>query len=99
MIESVRFHPLAIRELAEHFRTYREIAPTLGADFLDEVDRVLHLLQAFPEITPMLRPPHRRYPLTRFPYQVIYEVDDSGMVFVVAVAHRRRHPDFGTDRR
>lgn len=99
MIEGVRFHRVAIRELAHTFREYRDVSPALGAAFLDEVERVLRLLRSFPEIAPMLRPPHRRYPLSRFPYQVVYEVKDDGTVFVTTVAHRRRHPDFGTDRR
>lgn len=98
MIQGVRFHPLAIRELARAFREYRQVSPALGRDFLEEVTRILRLVRSFPKIAAILQSPHRRYPLSRFPYHVIYEVLEDDTVFVVAVAHRRRDPEFWSNR-
>lgn len=92
------FHPLAERELAEAGQFYEEAAPGLGAEFLDELERLAALIAAYPDAgvgNPRdVRVIHAR----RFPYSLVYEVRDT-TVLVLAIAHQRRRPRHWGDRR
>jgi plasmid stabilization system protein ParE len=62
-------------------------------EFVAEVHRVANLLVEHQALGPKLDSRHRRLPLRRFPYALIYRVD-SDAVRIVAVAHRRRRPNY-----
>jgi toxin ParE2 len=93
----VRFLEIAEIELDEAVRWYGGQAPGLGDAFLIEVlataDRITH----FPEAWHALGDGIRRCRLSRFPYGLIYTVD-NGDVLVLAVAHLHRRPDYWRDR-
>lgn len=78
-----------IRDAMEHYEAQRD---ELGAEFWDEVSKTLNHLGAFPEPGRALSAQIRRSRVDRFPYGVIYSVEQDEIV-VIAVAHDRRAPE------
>jgi toxin ParE2 len=69
----------------------------LGNAFLIEVLRAADRISGFPETWHPLDHDVRRCRLGRFPYGLIYTIDD-GDILVLAVAHLHRRPDYWRDR-
>jgi hypothetical protein len=69
----------------------------LGREFLDELDRAVRRVAAFPLSCSEIEPGLRRCLMARFPYGLIYGVDQDLLV-VVAVAHLHREPRYWIDR-
>ena len=67
-----------------------------GIEFLDELDRVVRLVKAYPLASVEIEPEIRRFLFARFPYSLIYGIEDETIV-VVAVAHVRRLPHYWVD--
>lgn len=88
-----RFHPAARRELAAAMTVGEERAPGLGRELLIEVRRVLELLSNTPLIGQPLDEHRRRFPLTKFPFAIIYRVKGDTLR-VLSIAHRRQRPGF-----
>jgi plasmid stabilization system protein ParE len=93
----VSFLVLAQRELDDAAAWYNEQAVGLGQEFLDELDRTVRRAVAFPLFCPEIEPGVRRCLLARFPYGLIYGLDQETIV-VVAVAHLHRQPRYWVDR-
>jgi hypothetical protein len=68
-----------------------------GTDFLDELDRVVRLVKAYPFASTEIEPDIRRCLFARFPYSLIYGIEEQTIV-VIAVAHFRRTPRYWVDR-
>lgn len=92
------FHPAAEEELTSAVLSYEDIVLGLGADLAVEVQRLTDLLCDSPRIGERLDDRHRRFPLQRFPFAVIFRVDGDTLRDV-AVAHRRRHPGYWRERK
>ena len=98
----VRLSPEAIDELVEAAVWYRGRRPGLESEFLNEVERVLPLIESFPASFPrLLDVPAdlviRRALLPRFPYALIF-MDLGEHIRVLAVAHAKRRPGYWLDR-
>jgi len=93
----VSFLTLAQQELDDAVVWYNEQAAGLGHEFLDELDRAVRRAVAFPMSCPEMEPGVRRCLLARFPYGLIYGVDNETIV-VVAVAHLHRESRYWVDR-
>jgi len=91
------FHPLASRELIDAAQFYEARARRLGSRFLDEVERVVAVLQQYPEIGRPASTDARAFPVRRFPYSLVYRVDEN-VLQVLAVAHHKRRPHYWTER-
>ena len=65
---NVRFLSLANAEVDEAVAWYDEKAEDKGRDFLDELDRVVRLVKAYPLAPPEIEPEIRRCLFARFPY-------------------------------
>jgi plasmid stabilization system protein ParE len=94
---NVRFLAPAQRELDDAVAWYNQQVIGLGLEFLDELDRAVRRVLAFPLSYPEIEPGIRRCRLVRFPYGLIYGVDDETVV-IVAVAHLHRRPRYWIDR-
>lgn len=55
-----RYHPEAEEELLHSIRYYERKAAGLGAEFLDEVEKTLALIQFFPDLGTLLTDTDRR---------------------------------------
>jgi toxin ParE2 len=69
----------------------------LGDAFLIEVLAAADRITRFPEAWHPLAEGVRRCRLSRFPYALIYTID-NGDILVLAVAHLHRRPDYWRDR-
>jgi plasmid stabilization system protein ParE len=88
-------HPDADRDVTDAFRFYmREAGVGVARRFLAEFERVTSLLQEFPDIGTRANDERRAYPLTGFPYSVIYRRID-GDIRVLVFRHQSRNPDHG----
>ena len=76
----------------------REGGAELGGAFVTEVERALAVLCDHPELGAPWRSTRRRFPLRKFPFNVIYYVRGDELR-VVALAHHRRAPDYWADRK
>ena len=74
-----------------------ERASGLGRELVTEVRRVLDLLCGTPLIGQLLDENRRRFPLTRFPFSIIYRVKGDTLR-VLCIAHRRQRPGFWVGR-
>ena len=94
---NVRFLTLAQQEIDEALVWFNERDEGKGVEFLDELDRVVRLAKAYPLASTEIEPEIRRCLFARFPYSLIYGIEDDTIV-VVAVAHSRRSPRYWVDR-
>ena len=94
---NVRFLSLANKEVTDAVQWYDEKAEGLGREFLDELDRIVRLVRAYPLMATQIEEEIRRFLFTRFPYSLIYGIDQETIV-VIAVAHQHREPRYWADR-
>ncbi len=92
-------HPAAEVELGDAAVYYAEHASrTVAEAFLVEFERVRDLLVENQYRGPLGELGLRAYHLDRFPYTVIYEVDDAKGPQIFAIAHQRREPGYWATR-
>lgn len=92
-----RFHDAAEAELTEAVAYYDGKALGLGDQFLAEVKSATRNIEEYPEIAPIVDLGVRAKLLVRFPYSLVYVVDENGL-FILAVAHQSRRPTYWADR-
>lgn len=97
LVGAVWFHPQAEKEFNEAIRYYEQKEAGLGADFAIEVRYSIDRIIAQPEAWPVLKGEIRRTLLRRFPYGVLYSAEPQG-VFIVAVMHLNRSPEYWKSR-
>jgi toxin ParE2 len=88
-------------DLAEAFQYYENVRAGLGHEMLDEFRRAVNQILRHPGAWQTIDERHRQCRLHRFPYGIIYRVDDAAnKVLVVAVSHLSRAPGWwrGRDR-
>ena len=79
-------------ELARDARFYEGRVPGLGFEFLAEVRATIRRILAHPQAWQPLDQDIRRCRTNRFPYGIIYSVE-NGEIIVISVMHLHRHPD------
>jgi len=87
------FHPEAEREFLEAIDYYERHKENLGFDFAVEVYAAISRAAEHPRVWPILEGEVRRCQTSRFPYAVLYSEEREG-IFVLAVMHMRRDPDY-----
>jgi len=93
-----RAHPEVRRDLREATQYYSDSeGAALAQAFIAEFERTAALIIEYPEIGAVVLRDRRRFKLRRFPYWLIYLIED-GRVRILAVAHQSRRPDFWRDR-
>jgi len=90
---NIRFLPPAGQELDDAVEWYDRQLPGLGTEFLDEVDKALHRIAVYPHSCEEIETGLRRCLLNRFPYGIIYGLDET-IIVVVAIAHLHREPRY-----
>ena len=92
---NLRFLDAAVREILEAAQRYEEQASGLGEQFVNEVEGCAVLLLDLPEIGRRVGQ-FRRFPLRKFPFALIYEVQDDDLI-IAAVSHHRRRPGYWSE--
>ena len=87
----------AEREFIESVDYYESRAPGLGLRFRDEIAAMVEWIARFPELPRLRRKRYRRVNLQVFPHYVAYIIR-SDRIWVVAIAHGHRRPEFWIDR-
>lgn len=87
-----RFLTPALAEIRDAAEFYENRVSALGADFLDEVDAAIERIVSFPGAWGPLGEKYRRCHLRRFPYSVIYSIQNDDEILVIPVFHQSREP-------
>jgi plasmid stabilization system protein ParE len=61
------------------------------------LERAVEFVRVNPEAGTPIRGAIRRWLIRRFPYSVIYREEES-RIYILAVAHQRRRPEYWSDR-
>jgi plasmid stabilization system protein ParE len=88
-LRSYPFHPEAQAEYADAVRWYQARSAKTAVRFEAEVERLLELIETYPEMFPLYDDEHRFAVLRRFPYSLVYSVE-QGQASILAVAHSSR---------
>jgi plasmid stabilization system protein ParE len=83
----------ALQEVEAAARWYAERSVTAAAAFSVEIDAAESAIARLPEAWPPFVHGTRRYLLQRFPFSVVYRIEDQ-RILIVAVAHARRRPGY-----
>jgi plasmid stabilization system protein ParE len=99
-VKPVRLRRIAKRDLAEAMAWYRERNPELANRFLEEVYKVLAMVQAFPNtggrVFGIDDVDTRQLPVDTFPFQVVFRRRKERTT-VLAIAHDRKKPGYWND--
>lgn len=88
---------LAEEELNDAYVWYESQLPKLGLRFLDEFDRTIRRIRAFPSSGIEIESGLRRVLISRFPYGIIYHRENDTII-IIAVAHLHCLPRYWVDR-
>ncbi len=88
---NIRFLTPASVELTDAVDYYEDQRPGLGYEFLSEVEAAIDKIMQFPDAWTPLTKRIRRILLKRFPFGLLYNVQDD-TVIIVAVMDLRRNP-------
>ena len=92
------FHPNAEREHLESVAFYETKQAGLGSSYLSDFEGVMAVVCAHPRRYRIEEQPDiRRVRLKRFPYNILFR-ESGNIVQVLAVAHKRRHPNYWQNR-
>lgn len=91
-------HPRLAADIGDVAEHYAEISGRVLSAFWAELDFVLGSIQRNPRSHHFDACGLRRANFRRFPYHLLYAVEDDS-IFLVVLRHDRREPGFGLDRR
>lgn len=94
---TVVFDPEAVQEAREAAAFYENCQPRLGQAFLDAIETGIAEISSHPLLWRRIKGRFRRYLLPRFPYGLIYAVED-GRVYIAAIMHLKRKPGYWSGR-
>lgn len=84
-----------IRDAAMH---YAELSERVLSAFWLELDAVLNSIKQNPRRHHFDSCGLRRANFSKFPYHLLYQVEDD-IIYLLVVRHDRRHPNYGIDRK
>ena len=85
--------PAAQTELTDAAAFYDRERPGLGDRFIKEFERVIALLNDNPELGSAIGNNRRSIVFDRFPFRLIYSLEDS-VIRIIAICHQKRRPDY-----
>jgi plasmid stabilization system protein ParE len=94
---NVIFNEMARDEFNDAAEYYELRAEGLGERFRNEVKKAVRRIAEYPETWTVETGDVRKYLLHKFPYKILYSIE-ADHIFIIAVAHQHRKPDYWTDR-
>lgn len=91
-------HPKLADDIRDAAMHYAELSERVLSAFWEELDTVLASIARNPRIHHFDSCGLRRANFRKFPYHLLYQVDDDA-IYILVVRHDKRHPNYGTDRR
>jgi plasmid stabilization system protein ParE len=92
-MKPVAYHRLDASELIESAEFYERRNPTLGEVFVSTVEATLPRIQRQPGLGKPGKFETRSWKTKRFPFRIVY-LEQSERIWIVAVAHLSRRPDY-----
>ena len=87
------FSPLAKSELDDACRFYEIEFSGLGQQFKEEVHKASLRIAEYPKAWSIEHGEVRKCLLHRFPFKILYSIEHDH-IFVIAIAHQHRKPDY-----
>jgi plasmid stabilization system protein ParE len=87
------YSTLARQELEDAARYYELEHEGLGERFRQEVKKATRRITRYPQAWSLERGEVRKCLLHKFPYKLLYSIE-TDHIFVIAVAHQHRRPDY-----
>lgn len=87
------FHPEAELESNQAIDYYEDCAEGLGYDFAVEVYSAIERITSYPKAWSIMAEDVRRCMTRRFPYGIL-NTEESENIFILAVMHLHRNPDY-----
>ena len=87
------FHPEARSEFNEATVYYSEKSPSLASAFYTEIEDAIGKIVENPELYRVIDEDIRRCLTRRFPYAILYTIEDN-YILIVAVMHCSREPSY-----
>ena len=81
------------KELWEAADFYHHKEPAIEQPFFDEVEMNLTAISNYPKSFPVVLAAVRKKVLSRFPFALMYR-EEPKRIFILAVMHQRRKPDY-----
>jgi len=94
---TIKFHSEARKEFFEAADYYEEQVVGLGDNFIDEVEKVLDVIEQQPASGAKITKTERRFLVSRFPYGIVYSVEKD-QITIFAVMNLRRKPGYWKSR-
>lgn len=91
-------HPKLAEDISDVAKHYGEISQRVLSTFWIELDALLYSIEKNPRSHHFDSCGLRRANFRKFPYHLLYEVEDD-VIFLLVVRHDKRHPSHGIDRR
>ncbi len=96
-MQTLIFHPEAKAEMRQAANWYEDRRRGLAEIFITAGETAVQQIQLNPYSRMKIRNSARRMLLKKFPYGIIYLVEED-TIFILAVMHLRRHPDYWVNR-
>lgn len=97
-MDSVLFHPGATVDYKDSLAWYRHRSLRAAYRFEAEVERILAAIVAQPDSYPRYDDEHRYAVLRKYPFSLVY-LQQSGLIYVIAVAHASRSEGYWRKRK
>jgi hypothetical protein len=94
---NVEFIEPAAIELDDAADYYNIQSAGLGQKFLDEVIETIGFIEKFPQLWSRNTENTRKAILRKYPFNLIYSIFDD-KIYIIAVAHQNREPEYWIDR-
>jgi hypothetical protein len=94
---NVEFIEPAAIELDDAVDYYNIQSAGLGQKFLDEVIETIGFIEKFPQLWSRNTENTRKAILRKYPFNLIYSIFDD-KIYIIAVAHQNREPEYWIDR-
>ncbi|MFC1583031.1 type II toxin-antitoxin system RelE/ParE family toxin [Planctomycetota bacterium] len=91
------FLPPAEEEMIAAGKYYEELAHGLGLDFFDEVEKTISQISKYPQSGPEIHGNIRRRIIHRFPFGVLYKIDND-VIVIIAIMNLYRKPGYWKSR-
>jgi hypothetical protein len=93
----VDFHPAATEELEISAAWYAQRSLDAARGFAIEVDAALKKIESDPLRFPLIDQRHQACGIDRYPFQIVFR-SDGARIYVVAIAHAKRRPNYWSER-
>ena len=94
---NIRFLTMAETEVDNAVSWYQKQTEDQSLNFLSELDRAVQVITSYTLLAVEIEPDIRRFLFRRFPYSLIYGIDE-GTIVVIAIAHDHREPCYWAER-